>query len=140
MYILMSKTNFARKRMTRHLLMAVRKKKVVHIIILCSMLFLMSCGKESKKADSRPVIVDDHPVMPVIIQGADTTSSDTLPQNKGVRNVSASHADTDSYDDGYLDGETMSEEDKLAGKPGMQVGMDDDEEDYEDGYDDGYEE
>ena len=47
---------------------------------------------------------------------------------------------TDNYDDGYLDGEAMAEEDRLAGKPGMQVGMDDDDEDYEDGFDDGYEE
>ena len=47
---------------------------------------------------------------------------------------------TDSYDDGYLDGEAMAEEDRLAGKPGMQVGMDDDDEDYEEGFDDGYEE
>ena len=36
----------------------------------------------------------------------------------------------------------MAEEDRLAGKPGMQVGMDDDEDDddYEDGFDDGYDE
>lgn len=47
---------------------------------------------------------------------------------------------TDSYDDGYLDGEAMTEEDRLAGKPGMQVGMDDEDVDYEDGFDDGYDE
>ena len=47
---------------------------------------------------------------------------------------------TDSYDDGYQDGEAMAEEDRLAGKPGMQVGMDDDDEEYEDGFDDGYDE
>ena len=50
---------------------------------------------------------------------------------------------TDDYDDGLLDGEALSEEDRLAGKPGMQVGLnydEDEEDDYEDGYDDGYEE
>lgn len=55
---------------------------------------------------------------------------------------------TEDYDDGLLDGEALSEEDRLAGKPGMQVGLDydedeeddDEEDDYEDGYDDGYEE
>ena len=55
---------------------------------------------------------------------------------------------TDDYDAGLLDGEALSEEDRLAGKPGMQVGLDYDEDeeddgeedDYEDGYDDGYEE
>ena len=55
-------------------------------------------------------------------------------------NAKISVPPTDSYDDGYLDGEAMAEEDRLAGKPGMQVGMDDDDEDYEDGFDDGYEE
>ena len=34
----------------------------------------------------------------------------------------------------------MAEEDRLAGKPGMQVGMDDDDVDNEDGFDDVYEE
>jgi hypothetical protein len=48
----------------------------------------------------------------------------------------------DRYDDGLLDGEAAAEEDRLAGKPGMQVGDEDDEddEDYDDGYDDGYDE
>ena len=48
----------------------------------------------------------------------------------------------DAYDDGYIDGESATEEDRLARRPGMQSGGDDDEEDddYEDGYDDGYEE
>ena len=47
---------------------------------------------------------------------------------------------TDKYEDGYQDGEAAAEEDRLAGKPGMQAGDDDDDDDdeYEDGYDDGY--
>lgn len=46
----------------------------------------------------------------------------------------------ESYEEGLLDGEAMAEEDRLAGKPGMQNGMEDDEDDeeYEDGFDDGY--
>ena len=46
----------------------------------------------------------------------------------------------DSYEEGLLDGEAMAEEDRLAGKPGMQNGMedDDDDEEYEEGFDDGY--
>lgn len=56
----------------------------------------------------------------------------------GNMNVSPT---TDSYDDGMLDGEAAAEEDRLAGRPGMQVGGDEeDDEDYDDGYDDGYEE
>lgn len=46
----------------------------------------------------------------------------------------------DSYEEGLLDGEAMAEEDRLAGKLGMQNGMedDDDDEEYEEGFDDGY--
>lgn len=47
---------------------------------------------------------------------------------------------TDSYEEGYLDGEAAAEEDRLAGIKGMQSGDDEDEdEDYEEGFDDGYE-
>ncbi len=45
----------------------------------------------------------------------------------------------DRYEEGLLDGEAAAEEDRLAGRPGMQVGDDDDEEDYDEGYDDAYE-
>ncbi len=48
----------------------------------------------------------------------------------------------DRYDEGLLDGEAAAEEDRLAGRPGMQIGDedDDDDENYDDGYDDGYDE
>ncbi len=46
----------------------------------------------------------------------------------------------DRYEEGLLDGEAAAEEDRLAGRPGMQVGDDDDDEDYDNGYDDGYDE
>ena len=43
--------------------------------------------------------------------------------------------------DKYEDGAAFAEEDRIAGKPGMQAGGEDDEDDddYEDGFDDGYE-
>lgn len=70
----------------------------------------------------------------------DSLKKDSARNTPPVGKLKASPADT--YDDGYQDGEAMAEEDRLAGRPGMQVGMDDDEEDdeYEDGFDDGYEE
>ena len=48
----------------------------------------------------------------------------------------------DRYEEGLIDGEAAAEEDRLAGKPGMQVGDgdEDDADDYDDGYDDGYDE
>ncbi len=54
--------------------------------------------------------------------------------------ITVSSSTIDRYDEGLLDGEAAAEEDRLAGKPGMQVGDYDDDEDYDDGYDDGYDE
>ena len=103
---------------------------------------MMSCSQQQKKDDSQMEIeaVEEYSATPLDIQTADSMRSDTVPQNNGVGGASANQPVTDAYDDGYLDGEAMAEEDRMAGHPGMQVGMDDDEEDYEEGYDDGYDE
>ena len=105
-------------------------------------LFLVSCGQEQKKADDQPTAVEEYAVMPSEVQHADSTKNDTVSPQKKVKNVSAGQPISDTYDEGSLDGEALAEEDRLAGKPGMQVGMDDDEDDddYEDGFDDGYDE
>ena len=110
--------------------------------IIGIVLFLASCGQEPKKADSQPAAVEEYAITPTVVVQADSTKSDTLSPNKQVKNVSTGQPVSNTYDDGYLDGEAMAEEDRLAGKPGMQVGLDDDEDDddYEDGFDDGYEE
>lgn len=121
--------------------MAMRKNKIGFIIIFGSMLILMSCSNEPKKTDNQPAVVDESPAIPMVIQPEDSTRHDTLPQKTEEKNVPVGQPITDAYDEGYLDGEAMAEEDRLAGKPGMQVGMDDDDdEDYEDGFDDGYDE
>ena len=116
----------------------------IRFAIFTIVLFLVSCDQEPKKADSQPAAVEGNAVMPTEVQHADSTKSDTLSPNKEVMDVSTGHAISGTYDDGYLDGEAMAEEDRLAGKPGMQVGMDEDddededEDDYEEGFDDGY--
>ena len=120
--------------------MAIRQGKVVFAVILFISLLLTSCSKETKKAGGQPSAVEEYAVMPMVVQRTDSAKSDTLPQTKEDGKVSTSQTVSDSYDDGYLDGEAMAEEDRLAGKPSMQVGMDDDDEDYEDGFDDGYDE
>jgi len=123
--------------------MAVRLRIAKCVVIIGIILLLMSCGKEPPKADGQPAAVEEYAVMPMEVQRTDSTKSDTQSPNKEVGKVSTSQPVSNSYDDGYLDGEAMAEEDRLAGKPGMQVGMDDDDEDYEDyedGYDDGYDE
>lgn len=103
---------------------------------------MMSCSQQQKKDDSPMEIeaVEEYTTTPLDIQTADSMRSDTVPQNNGVGGASANQPVTDAYDDGYLDGEAMAEEDRVAGQPGMQVGMDDDDDDYEDGFDDGYDE
>lgn len=113
------------------------------VIIIGIIVSLMSCSKEPKKADDQPTVVEEHSITPVEVQLADSIRRDTLSQTKTKEAGNASRQTiVNTYDEGYLDGEAMAEEDKLAGKPGMQVGMDDDEDDddYEDGFDDGYEE
>ena len=114
----------------------------IRFTIFAIVLFLVSCGQEPKKADSQLAAVEGNAVMPTEVQHADSTKSDTLSPNKEVVNVSSDQTISGTYDDGYLDGEAMAEEDRLAGKPGMQVGMDEDddedEDDYEEGFDDGY--
>lgn len=55
-------------------------------------LFLVSCGHEPKKADSQPTTVEEYAVMPMEVQQADSTKSDTLSLNKEVKNVSTGQA------------------------------------------------
>ena len=120
--------------------MGIRLETVVFVIILGIAILLTSCSKEQEKSDGQPTVTEEHIVMPLEVQPADSSRSDTILQNKEVKKVSNVQAISNPYDDGLSDGEAMSEEDRLAGKPGMQVGMDDEDEDYEDGFDDGYEE
>ena len=118
-----------------------KSKSVLWGIAVCGFILLqLSCSDQPKKNSIQSVPVQDYPVPSVEYHSTDSLKKDTTKSNEKTVSVMSNQTTTDSYDDGYLDGEAMSEEDRLAGKPGMQVGMDDDEEDYEDGYDDGYEE
>lgn len=118
-----------------------KSKSVLWGIVVCGFILLqLSCSDQPKNNSVQSVPVQDYPVPSVEYHSTDSLKKDTTKSNEKTVSVMSNQTTTDSYDDGYLDGEAMSEEDRLAGKPGMQVGMDDDEEDYEDGYDDGYEE
>ena len=114
------------------------------VFVLGFAFFLFSCSKEPKKGGSQPVVIEESLGMPMEVQQADSAINDTiLPSEETGAAASTDPSVHTSYDGGYLDGEAMSEEDRLAGRPGMQVGMDDgddDDDDYEDGFDDGYEE
>lgn len=109
--------------------------------LLFCIILMIACDNPQKSEKNQAIQTE--PVEEQIVlqngQDSDSIKTDTLSQKEKKRKVSPPQI-SDSYEEGYLDGETLSEEDRLAGKPGMQGGMDDDEEDYEDGYDDGYEE
>jgi hypothetical protein len=115
------------------------KRNVYYIATLILAVVLTACGqskspsKEQQAAESYDYrVIDTAPVYVDSLKKDSTVNASS--------NAKISVPPTDSYDDGYQDGEAMAEEDRLAGKPGMQVGMDDDDEEYEDGFDDGYDE
>ena len=118
--------------------------RLFSVFVLGFAFFLFSCSKEPKKAGSQSVVVEESLGVPMEAQQADSAINDTiLPSEETGTAASTDPSVHTSYDGGYLDGEAMAEEDRLAGRPGMQVGMDDgddDDDDYEDGFDDGYEE
>ena len=115
------------------------KRNVYHIATLILAVVLTACGqskspsKEQQAAESYDYrVIENAPVYVDSLKKDSTVNASS--------NAKISVPPTDSYDDGYQDGEAMAEEDRLAGKPGIQVGMDDDDEEYEDGFDDGYDE
>ena len=115
------------------------KRNVYYIATLILAVVLTACGqskspsKEQQAAESYDYrVIENAPVYVDSLKKDSTVNASS--------NAKISVPPTDSYDDGYQDGEAMAEEDRLAGKPGIQVGMDDDDEEYEDGFDDGYDE
>lgn len=115
------------------------KRNVYYIVTLILAVVLTACGK-SKSPSNEQQAADsyNYSVIETAPLYVDSLKKDSSANASPKAKISVTP--TDTYDDGYLDGEAMAEEDRLAGKPGMQVGMDDDDEDYEDGFDDGYEE
>ena len=114
------------------------KRNVYYIATLILAVVLTACGKSKSSNEQQAADTYDYRVIETAPVYLDTLKKDSSANASPKAKISV--PPTDSYDDGYQDGEAMSEEDRLAGKPGMQVGMDDDDEDYEDGFDDGYEE
>jgi len=115
------------------------KRNVYYMATLVLAVLMAACGQsKSPSKEQQAAESYDYRVIETAPVYVDSLKKDfTINASSNVKNPVPP---TDSYDDGYQDGEAMAEEDRLAGKPGMQVGMDDDDEDYEDGFDDGYEE
>ena len=115
------------------------KRNVYYIATLILAVVLTACGQsKSPSKEQQAAESYDYRVIETAPVYVDSLKKETTVNTRS--NAKISVPPTDSYDDGYLDGEAMAEEDRLAGKPGMQVGMDDDDEKYEDGFDDGYDE
>ena len=115
-------------------------KKLINIIGTLILTFVMAaCGQSKSPSKERQAAESyDYRVIETAPVYVDSLKKDSTVKPSPKAKITVTP--TDTYDDGYLDGEAMAEEDRLAGKPGMQVGMDDDDEEYEDGFDDGYEE
>ena len=114
----------------------------LYTVVLAASLLMVSCGNKDKKESSPSAPISDYSAPYTPYQQEEAKTNDTVSLSKPVGIAPPKEMTHDTYDDGYLDGEAMAEEDRLAGKPGMQVGMDNDEDDddYEDGFDDGYDE
>lgn len=115
------------------------KRNVYYKATLFLAVVMAACGQSKSPSNEQQAAESyDYRVIETAPVYADTLKKDSSANASPKAKISV--PPTDSYDDGYQDGEAMAEEDRLAGKPGMQVGMDDDDEEYEDGFDDGYEE
>ena len=117
-------------------------KSSAHLLsIVFTFMLFSSCSKSSPSSTTQnPTPTIDSFIeldRPFSSSPMKTTRHDTT---SATITTTPTSVNMDNYEEGYLDGESLSEEDRLSGHPGAQVGIDDDEEDYEEGYDDGYEE
>lgn len=117
-----------------------RRFKFIYLILLLPI--LVGCNNSMPKlvqaCDSIPSLANDSSYK----AGDEKPSQQTVGEKPKQQTGSISlKPNSDSYEEGYQDGEAAAEEDRLIGKPGMQSGDEDyeDDEDYEEGYDDGYE-
>lgn len=118
-------------------------KKIINCLVFLNIILLLSACKNTPSANNEQQTTETYEYrVPQSYTPAPTDSAKSQSQTKETSTDKTNISPTDTYDDGYQDGEAMAEEDRLAGKPGMQIGIEDDEDDddYEDGYDDGYDE
>ncbi len=112
-----------------------------YLIVFLSIIALSSCS--SKTSNENKVQNDYDYSTPATNQSPSINNieSEDIPYQTSPAPLKRIPSSTiDRYDEGLLDGEAAAEEDRLAGRPGMQIGDEDDDEEYDDGYDDGYDE
>ena len=117
-----------------------RRFKFIYLILLLPILVGCNNGapKQIQEYDSIPSLANDSSYKAGDEKPSQQTAGEKPKQQTGSKSLKPH---SDSYEEGYQDGEAAAEEDRLIGKPGMQSGDEDyeDDEDYEEGYDDGYE-
>ena len=117
------------------------------LLFIASILLLASCAE--KKSESNHAtdgaewqVETQHAYEPAPRSAEEPVKEETEAKtNVYIERVKKLNEEMDKYEDGYEDGAAFAEEDRIAGKPGMQAGGEDDEDDddYDDGFDDGYE-
>ncbi len=111
-----------------------------YLIIFISIIVLNSCSSKTPTEDKVQNSHDYSTPEPYLSPSINNREIDNIPsQSSPASSKSMPSSTIDRYDEGLLDGEAAAEEDRLAGRHGMQIG-DEDEEEYDDGYDDGYDE
>ena len=117
------------------------------LLFIASILLLASCA-EKKSEGSHATdgaewqVETQHDYEPAPRSAEEPVNEETEAKtNVYIERVKKLNEEMDKYEDGYEDGAAFAEEDRIAGKLGMQAGGEDDEDDddYEDGFDDGYE-
>ncbi len=109
------------------------------LIVLIFVSVLCACSSKAPKED-RVQDNYDYSASPSYYTPMSTNQEVESTPVPSTPSETVSSSTIDRYDEGLLDGEAAAEEDRLAGRPGMQIGGEDDDEDYDDGYDDGYDE
>lgn len=117
------------------------------LLFLASILLLASCAEKKSESKHATDGAEWHVEIPSVDEPTPKSAEEPVREETGsktnvyIERVKKLNEEMDKYEDGYEDGAAVAEEDRRAGRPGMQAGGEDDEDDddYEDGFDDGYE-
>ncbi len=117
------------------------RRTMKYLIVFLSIITLSSCSSKTPKENKVQNNYDYSTPATYQSPSTKTIETESVPsQTSPVPSRNLPSSTIDRYDEGLLDGEAAAEEDRLAGRPGMQIGDEDYDDEYDDGYDDGYDE
>lgn len=116
---------------------------IVLFVIVCIWGCVSKCSsdrkQEKQKSETKTVPASEYlPSVATPYFPPAKDSDSIMKEHNNVRKPSAPYVESEAYEEGYEDGMAAAEEDRLAGRPGMQIGDEGDDDDYDEGYDDGY--